>query len=156
MPHACIGVDVIVGFPGETEKDYIDSYHFIRDLDVSYLHVFTYSERTGTPAADLTGSIDIGERRRRNKMLRILSDKKKRVFYQSFKGKNRSVLFEGISVEGKMTGYTDNYIQVQTQDIPKLINRVMPFHIEGINTDGTAYGSIVNEYIEIEPLLKSK
>lgn len=152
MPHACIGVDVIVGFPGETENDFIDSYHFIRDLDVSYLHVFTYSERSGTPAADLPGSIDIGERRRRNKMLRILSDKKKRAFYQSFKGKNRDVLFEGMSVEGKMTGYTDNYIQVQTPFNPKLINRVMPFRIEGINTDGTAYGSLEKEYIAMESI----
>lgn len=112
MPHCCIGVDVIVGFPGETEKDFIDTYNFLKDLDVSYFHVFTYSERANTPAADMGDSVDMGERRRRNEMLRILSTKKKRAFYEQFIGQEKAVLIEHSKEEGMFTGFTDNYIKI--------------------------------------------
>ncbi|MEL7121491.1 MAG: tRNA (N(6)-L-threonylcarbamoyladenosine(37)-C(2))-methylthiotransferase MtaB, partial [Bacteroidota bacterium] len=94
MPHACIGVDVIVGFPGETEEDFLESYRFINELDISYLHVFTYSERPNTLANEMEGIVNMGERKRRNKMLTILSDKKKRHFYSQHLGETRKVLFE--------------------------------------------------------------
>jgi len=112
MPHCCIGVDVIVGFPGETEEDFLDTYSFLKDLDVSYFHVFTYSERANTPAAEMGEPVDMGERRRRNEMLRILSTKKKRAFYEQFLGQERPVLIEHSKEEGKVTGFTDNYIKV--------------------------------------------
>jgi threonylcarbamoyladenosine tRNA methylthiotransferase MtaB len=112
MPHCCIGVDVIVGFPGETEKDFLDTYNFLKDLDVSYFHVFTYSERANTPAAEMGEPVDMGERRRRNEMLRILSSKKKRAFYDQFLGQEKPVLIEHSKEEGKVTGFTDNYIKI--------------------------------------------
>lgn len=112
MPHCSIGVDVIVGFPGETEEDFLDTYTYLNELDVSYLHVFTYSERANTPASDMELIVDMGERRRRNEMLRILSNKKKRAFYDKFIGDSRSVLLEHSKQEGMMSGFTDNYIKV--------------------------------------------
>lgn len=112
MPHCCIGVDVIVGFPGETEEDFLETYRFLNELDVSYLHVFTYSERANTPAAEMGEPVDMGERRRRNEMLRILSQKKKRAFYEQFVGQTKPVLIEHSKEEGMVTGFTDNYIKV--------------------------------------------
>lgn len=116
MPHACIGVDVIVGFPGETEADFKETYRFIQDLDVSYLHVFTYSERPNTPANEMEGRVPMGERRARNQMLRILSEKKRAAFYSAFEGQKLEVLVEQSRNEGKVTGFTKNYIKVELSD----------------------------------------
>lgn len=136
MPHACIGVDVIVGFPGETEEDFLETYRFINELDVSYLHVFTYSERPHTPAFERTDHVEVGERRRRNKMLTILSDKKRRHFYAQFLGQTREVLFEEHKVEGLMSGYTDNYIRIEAPYDPALINERGQVLLRDINDSG--------------------
>lgn len=112
MPHCAIGVDVIVGFPGETEEDFLETYKFLTELDVTYLHVFTYSERANTPAATMEGKVDMGVRRKRNEMLRILSTKKKRAFYEQFVGTTRPALLEHSKEEGMLSGFTDNYIKI--------------------------------------------
>ena len=112
MPHACIGVDVIVGFPGETHEQFLETYNFINELDVSYLHVFTYSERANTRALNITPVVPIPERKERNKMLRILSEKKKRKFYSDHVNTKREVLFEAENDNGIRYGFTDNYIKV--------------------------------------------
>ena len=113
LPHACIGVDVIVGFPGETEADFMETFHFIHGLDVSYLHVFTYSERPNTPAAEMEGVVPVEERRRRNEMLTILSEKKRRAFYEQHRGQVRPVLFEKHQDPALLSGFTDNYIKIE-------------------------------------------
>jgi len=125
MPHCCIGVDVIVGFPGETEADFLESYQFLLDLDISYLHVFTYSERKNTPAAEMEGTVPMQVRRARNTMLTTLSEKKKRAFYQQFVGEQRTVLFEAHKDQNLLSGFTDNYIKVE-----------LPFATEKVNTIG--------------------
>ncbi len=135
-PDACIGVDVIVGFPGETEEHFLETYNFLNALDISYLHVFTYSERTNTPAAEMDGVVPIPERKRRNKMLRILSEKKKRSFYESQLGKCRPVLFEGENREGYMLGYTDNYVRVKTFWNPEWANKTKSLVLKELNGDG--------------------
>ena len=112
MPHCCIGVDVIVGFPGESEEDFMETYHFLNELDVSYFHVFTYSERANTPAIHLSEAVDMGVRKQRNKMLRILSNKKKHAFYSEYLGSTRKVLLEHSKEEGVLNGFTDNYIKI--------------------------------------------
>jgi threonylcarbamoyladenosine tRNA methylthiotransferase MtaB len=114
LPDAGIGVDVIVGFPGETEEDFIHTHNFLRDLPVSYLHVFTYSERPDTKAISLPGTVDIQERKRRNNILRILSEKKRAKFYSEMIGTTQDVLFENANKNGLMHGFTSNYIKVQT------------------------------------------
>lgn len=127
MPHACIGVDVIVGFPGETDEDFKESFDFISSLDVSYLHVFTYSERANTLAAEMGELVPVNVRRQRNEALRNLSIKKKQAFYQSHLGTGRLVLFEKSKKEGLMTGFTDNYIKVELPyDIAK-VNQIDDF-----------------------------
>ena len=113
MPDCCIGVDVIVGFPGETEEEFLETYNFVNALDVSYLHVFTYSERDNTEAITMEGVVPIAERKRRNKMLRILSAKKLRAFYEKQKGKELSVIFEHENKNGFMYGFTQNYVKVK-------------------------------------------
>ncbi|HLP94824.1 MAG TPA: MiaB/RimO family radical SAM methylthiotransferase, partial [Saprospiraceae bacterium] len=113
MPHACIGCDVIAGFPGETEADFLETYQFIQSLDVSYLHVFTYSERANTLAAEMPGIVPVEERRRRNQALRGLSEMKRRAFYQEHLGATRPVLFEHHKDEHLLSGYTDNYIKIE-------------------------------------------
>lgn len=143
MPHACIGVDVIVGFPGETEEDFLETYRFINELDVSYLHVFTYSERPNTPAYDRTDHVDMGERKRRNKMLNILSDKKRRYFYEQFLGKTREVLFEEHKTRGLMSGYTDNYIRIEAPYNPALINTRGLVELQQINDSGHVGAEVV-------------
>ncbi|MFN5787786.1 MAG: tRNA (N(6)-L-threonylcarbamoyladenosine(37)-C(2))-methylthiotransferase MtaB, partial [Bacteroidota bacterium] len=115
MPHACIGVDVIVGFPGETEADFEETYAFISSLDVSYLHVFTYSERDNTPAASMAEIIPVEERRRRNALLTSLSEQKRMTFYDQHLGQSRPILFEKSKTSGKMSGFTDNYIKIETK-----------------------------------------
>ncbi|MCZ2101592.1 MAG: tRNA (N(6)-L-threonylcarbamoyladenosine(37)-C(2))-methylthiotransferase MtaB [Chitinophagales bacterium] len=124
MPHCCIGVDVIVGFPGETEEDFLETYRFLNELDISYLHVFTYSERANTPAESMEGKVPTDVRRQRNEMLRILSHKKKVAFTQPFLGTIRPVLFENTTEPGMMSGYTDNYIKVMLPKVETLINTI--------------------------------
>lgn len=135
MPHCCIGVDVIVGFPGETEEDFMTTYNFLTDLDISYLHVFTYSERANTPAAEMGDIVPVHERRRRNKMLRILSDKKKRAFYANHIGESRPVLFEESKKEGTLTGFTDNYIKVETSWKPDMTNTIQEVELGELTED---------------------
>src|SRR5210317_1969727 len=135
-PNAGIGVDVIVGFPGETEAHFLETYNFINSLEISYLHVFTYSERSNTSAAAMDGVVPIPERKRRNKMLRILSEKKTRQFYENQLGQSRPVLFEGENRKGYMYGYTDNYIRVKTFWNPEWANKIKTFSLSTINNDG--------------------
>lgn len=136
MPDCCIGVDVIVGFPGETREDFIDTYNFLNDLDISYLHVFTYSERENTLAAQMTGAVPGASRGERSKMLHILSDKKRRAFYESQLGKNEEVLFEGDIKDGFMHGFTRNYVKVRTKYDPVLVNELKTVHLTNISPDG--------------------
>lgn len=136
MPHCCIGVDVIVGFPGETEEDFLETYRFIQELDISYLHVFTYSERANTPAADMPDAVLMDERKRRNKMLSILSEKKRRAFYEQHLGEYRPVLWEHSQQEGIVTGFTDNYIKVEAPENGRLINSVEMVGLETLEPEG--------------------
>jgi len=137
MPHCCIGVDVIVGFPGETEDDFLETYQFLNELDVSYLHVFTYSERENTPAALMAGSVSASKRAERSRMLHILSDKKRRKFYEDNIGKEFSVLFENDVENGMMHGFTENYIRVVAKYDPVLINELKKIKLSEINQHGT-------------------
>ncbi|MGB0177318.1 MAG: tRNA (N(6)-L-threonylcarbamoyladenosine(37)-C(2))-methylthiotransferase MtaB [Owenweeksia sp.] len=137
IPDCCIGVDVITGFPGETDDHFLESYNFINDLDVSYLHVFTYSERDNTLAVDMPGKVDYAIRKKRSKMLRVLSAKKRRAFYESQLGKEKEVLLEGNFKEGYMTGFTENYVKVKTIWNPELINTKHLVKLEEIDTDGS-------------------
>lgn len=136
MPDACIGVDVIVGFPGETEEHFLDTYRFLNELDVSYLHVFTYSERANTPAAEMEAAVPKSVRGDRSKMLRILSDKKRRAFYETQVGKHARVLFENDVENGLMHGFTENYVRVSAKYDPLLINEVKPLQLTGLNANG--------------------
>lgn len=136
MPHACIGVDVIVGFPGESETQFQDTYRFLNALDVSYLHVFTYSERENTHALTLPDVVDMGVRHQRSKMLRILSEKKRRFFYEQFIGQTRPVLFEGKPDIRRMFGFTDNYIKVVAPFEEGCINEIQEYELTGVNADG--------------------
>lgn len=136
MPHCCIGVDVIVGFPGETEEKFLETVAFLEQAEISYLHVFTYSERENTAAFDMEGVVPVEERRRRNKVLRELSDKKRKAFYESHLEENRPVLFEHSKEEGMMTGYTDNYIKVELPLQPDLINEISTVNLSGMNSKG--------------------
>ena len=122
MPHACIGVDVIVGFPGETDDDFLETYHFLNNLDISYLHVFTYSERDNTLAATMEGEVPKNVRSKRSKMLRALSVKKRRAFYESQLNTDRTVLFEGENKSGYIHGFTENYVKVKAPWNPELVN----------------------------------
>lgn len=137
MPDAAIGVDVIVGFPGETEELFMETYNFINQLPISYLHVFTYSERENTEAADMEGIVPIPERKRRNKMLRILSEKKKMAFYETQLGKVLPVLWEHENKDGKMYGFTENYVRVQKDFNASLVNKIEFLKLENILADGT-------------------
>ena len=136
MPHACIGVDVIVGFPGETEEDFLDTYHFLNELPVSYLHVFTYSERANTSATEMKGVVPRKERSRRSKMLRILSEKKRRLFYEENLGYEGTVLFEDDVNDGLMQGFTENYVRVVAKYDPLLINELKTVRLSHINEVG--------------------
>jgi threonylcarbamoyladenosine tRNA methylthiotransferase MtaB len=136
MPHACIGVDVIVGFPGETEEDFLETYQFLNELEVSYLHVFPYSERANTPAASMPGRLPERERKRRADMLRILSEKKRRYFYEQQLGKQATVLFEEEVKAGKMFGFTEQYVRVEADYDPLLVNEFVPVVLDRINAQG--------------------
>ena len=146
MPHACIGVDVIVGFPGETREQFLDTYSFVNELDVSYLHVFTYSERANTRALKIEEVVPVAERKERNKMLRILSEKKKRQFYTQHLNTVRYVLFEAENDGGLMYGFTDNYIKVAVSYNEQLVNSIQPVTISSISDFGYAKGGLQNEY----------
>ncbi|MFC4872527.1 tRNA (N(6)-L-threonylcarbamoyladenosine(37)-C(2))-methylthiotransferase MtaB [Negadavirga shengliensis] len=137
MPHCCIGVDVIVGFPGETEENFLETYRFLNELPVSYLHVFTYSERANTRAAEMDGVVPMKVRSQRSKMLRILSEKKRREFYEENLGKTFKVLFEDDVEDGKMHGFTENYIRVSAKYDPILINEIKEVTLMEINEKGT-------------------
>jgi threonylcarbamoyladenosine tRNA methylthiotransferase MtaB len=138
MPHACIGCDVIVGFPGETEADFLETYQFIQDLDVSYLHVFTYSERANTPAAEMPGVVSVEERRRRNQALRGLSEMKRRAFYQQHLGTVRPVLFEQHRDAALLSGFTDNYVKIEIPAEAAALNGIAPILLEKLTLDGEA------------------
>lgn len=147
MPHACIGVDVIVGFPGETDHDFLETYNFLNELDISYLHVFTYSERPNTKAASMNEVVPKHIRSKRSKMLRGLSVKKRRAFYESQIGKKRSVLFEGENKEGYIYGFTENYVKVKTPWNPELVNTIHEVNLLDIDVDGLVRIKIVKELV---------
>jgi threonylcarbamoyladenosine tRNA methylthiotransferase MtaB len=136
MPHACIGVDVITGFPGETENDFIESLHFLSDLDISYLHVFTYSERDGTPAAGMNAAVPYNIRKERTARLRMLSTKKLRSFYSGFSGTVANVLMEAEDKSGMMFGYSENYIRVKMPFDPEMVNSIVPVVLGSVDSDG--------------------
>ncbi len=135
-PDCCIGVDVIVGFPGETDEEFMDSLNFIKDLDISYLHVFTYSERANTGAPKLGEFVPMEKRKERSKMLHILSDKKKRAFYEQNLGSERTVLFESEEENGVMHGFTENYVKVKIPFNENLINQFHKVRLTEIDRDG--------------------
>lgn len=136
MPDACIGVDVIVGFPGETDERFLETYHFLNELDISYLHVFTYSERDNTPAAEMDGVVPKKVRNKRSKMLRGLSVKKRRAFYESQLGTTHTVLFEGENKKGYIHGFTENYVKVKAPWDPNLVNTLHQITLTKIDGDG--------------------
>jgi threonylcarbamoyladenosine tRNA methylthiotransferase MtaB len=142
MPDCCIGVDVIVGFPGETEEQFLDTYNFINGLDISYLHVFTYSERDNTEAILMPNSVPIAERKRRNKMLRILSAKKLRAFYETQLGKTSTVIFEHDAKGDFMFGFTENYVKVKLPYSSELINTPVEITLDGFDEEGNVIGKI--------------
>ena len=144
MPHACIGVDVIVGFPGETDEHFLETYHFLNDLDISYLHVFTYSERDNTEATEMEGVVPGNVRAKRSKMLRGLSVKKRRAFYESQIGTNRTVLFESENKEGYIHGFTENYVKVKTPWNPELVNTLHEINLTKIDEDGSVRMEFIN------------
>ncbi|MBR9846308.1 MAG: tRNA (N(6)-L-threonylcarbamoyladenosine(37)-C(2))-methylthiotransferase MtaB [Algicola sp.] len=144
MPHACIGVDVIVGFPGETDDLFLETYNFLNELDISYLHVFTYSERDNTVAASLEGVIPKNKRAKRSKMLRGLSAKKRRAFYENQLGSHRTVLFEGENKEGYIHGFTENYVKVKSPWNPELVNTLQDVELTKIDDDGLVRFEFLN------------
>jgi len=146
MPDACIGVDVIVGFPGETDENFLETYHFLNEMEISYLHVFTYSERDNTEAASMKNVVPINVRNKRSKMLRGLSVKKRRAFYESQIGTSRTVLFESENKEGYIHGFTENYVKVKTPWNPELVNTLHPIELTKIDEDG----SVRMEFLNVE------
>ncbi|MDV6167980.1 tRNA (N(6)-L-threonylcarbamoyladenosine(37)-C(2))-methylthiotransferase MtaB [Flavobacterium sp. DG1-102-2] len=144
MPHACIGVDVIVGFPGETDEHFLETYNYLNEMDISYLHVFTYSERDNTPAASMPGEVPANVRAKRSKMLRGLSVKKRRAFYESQLGTTRTVLFESENKEGYIHGFTENYVKVKTPWNPELVNTLHEIKLTTIDEDGMVRMEFVN------------
>jgi len=148
MPNACIGVDVIVGFPGETDAIFLETYEFLNALDVSYLHVFSYSERPNTVAATMNGKVPKNVRSKRSKMLRGLSAKKRRAFYESQLGTVQSVLFEGENKDGYIHGFTRNYVKVKTPWNPALVNTTQEVNLKAIDQDGLVRFEFVSEVVE--------
>lgn len=141
IPDLGIGVDVIVGYPGETEKEFMETYNFLLDLPISYLHVFTYSERPNTKALTIADPVEPADRKRRSKMLRLLSDKKKNYFYNQMIGKNLDVLFESADEDGSIKGFSSNYVRVQNRFDKDFENQICKVGITGIE-NGLAYGEI--------------
>jgi threonylcarbamoyladenosine tRNA methylthiotransferase MtaB len=146
MPHACIGVDVIVGFPGETEQEFLTTYDFLTALPISYLHVFTYSERENTLAIKMDGVVPKEERYKRNAMLRILSDKKKRAFYQQMLGNTHELLLESENDETWMYGFTENYVRVKVPFIEGMVNHTVPVTLNNIDNNGDVIGEMLATY----------
>jgi len=144
MPNACIGVDVIVGFPGETDALFLETYNYLNDLDISYLHVFTYSERPNTEAVALNGIIPKKVRAKRSKMLRGLSAKKRRSFYESQLGNSLTALFESENKEGYIHGFTENYVKVKTPWNPELVNTLHEITLTEIDEDGSVRLNFIN------------
>ena len=147
MPHACIGVDVIVGFPGETDEHFLETYHFLNELNISYLHVFTYSERDNTEATTMEGVVPSNVRAKRSKMVRGLSVKKRRAFYESQIGTNRTVLFESENKEGYIHGFTENYVKVKTPWNPELVNTLREINLTRIDEDGSVRMEFLNAFV---------
>ncbi len=147
LPHACIGVDVIVGFPGETDELFLETYNFLNALDISYLHVFTYSERDNTIAIEMEGVVPKNVRTKRSKMLRGLSVKKRRAFYESQLGTTRTVLFEGENKEGYIHGFTENYVKVKTPWNPELVNTLHQIKLTKIDEDGLVRVEFTKEFV---------
>ncbi len=145
MPDACIGVDVIVGFPGEGEEEFLDTYRFLNELNISYLHVFTYSERPNTQAIEMDEVVPLKTRQERSQMLRILSEKKKRAFYETQIGSTHEVLLENDIKDGMMHGFTENYIKVEIPHDEPLVNNKMEVEIEAITEQLTASVSILEK-----------
>lgn len=129
LPDSAIGVDVIVGFPGETEEDFIHTHNFLRELPISYLHVFTYSERPDTKAISLPGMVEVRERKRRNNILRMLSEKKRSKFYTEMIGSRQEVLFENANKNGIIQGFTSNYIKFQIDFNEELAGQIIPVNL---------------------------
>lgn len=146
-PDACIGADVIVGFPGESEKHFETTYNFISDLPISYLHVFTYSERPNTDAVNLLGKVPIEERHKRSEMLRNLGLRKKMAFYRQMVGKEFDVLWESEVKDGKMFGFTRNYVKVGVPYNPSLVNKIVPVKVVGVE-NLVAIGEIIVEELQ--------
>jgi threonylcarbamoyladenosine tRNA methylthiotransferase MtaB len=136
MPHACIGVDVIVGFPGETDALFLKTYELLSELDISYLHVFTYSERPNTEAVEMDNVVPKNVRNKRSKMLRGLSVKKRRAFYESQINAELTVLFEGENKKGYIHGFTENYVKVKSPWNPELVNTLHKVKLREIDQDG--------------------
>ncbi len=145
MPHACIGVDVIVGYPGETEDHFMETYNFLNDIDVSYFHVFSYSERNNTVAIRKDGVVPINIRKERSKMLQILSEKKKRYFYEQELNRENTVLFEAQENQGEMFGFTENYLKIKTVFNPNWVNKLKKVVPLSINADGTVNAEVLIE-----------
>ncbi len=135
MPHACIGVDVIVGFPGETDEEFLKTYNFLNELDISYLHVFPYSERSNTTANKMQGKVLLRTRNERVQQLQILSKKKKRYFYETQLGSTQEVLWEAENDADTLVGFTENYVKVKTTYDPMLINEITSVQLQSIDTD---------------------
>ena len=147
MPHCCIGVDVIVGFPGETEEDFLETYNYLNELDITYLHVFTYSERANTLASEMSDEVSVNERRKRNEMLTILSEKKKQYFYRQYLEQVRPVLFEKSKVVDKMSGFTDNYIRIEMPLDEALLNTTQNVKLNQINEKGLVDAEIQSQFV---------
>jgi len=145
MPDACIGVDVIVGFPGETDEHFLETYNYLNELDISYLHVFTYSERDNTEAVEMDGVVPQNIRKKRSKMLRGLSVKKRRAFYESQLGKVKTVLFEDENKHGYIYGFTENYVKIKSPWNPHLANTLVDVKLESIDDDGLVRAKLLRE-----------
>lgn len=143
-PDCCIGVDVIVGFPGETDEEFMETMDFLKDLDISYLHVFTYSERANTTAIKLGDPVPQSVRKQRSQQLHILSDKKKRAFYEQNTGSTRTVLFEAEEDNGIMYGFTENYVKVKLPYDPALVNTLQTIQLTEIDRDGVVKCELLN------------
>ena len=146
IPDCCIGVDVITGFPGETEEDFLDTYNFLNELNIAYLHVFTYSERANTEAMQFENIVNMAERKRRTKMLRILSSKKKTAFYNNFKDTEQEVLFEFEQKNNRIYGYSRNYLRVSVPFNNELINQKRKIKIGKIDAEGNLMGELMPEF----------
>jgi threonylcarbamoyladenosine tRNA methylthiotransferase MtaB len=147
MPDACIGVDVIVGFPGETEVEFMETVNFLMDLEISYLHVFTYSERANTTAKKMDNAVPMATRRERSQKLHLISDKKRRAFYESQEGKTKKVLFEAEENGGIMHGFSENYVKVSILFDPALINQTVQVRLDKIGLDGNMAVTLLEKIV---------